>query len=341
MAINGKRYWGILPPQTAAQILDAATSAEELGLDGLWGIQLPGPPFLPLATAAGGTQRLKLGTGVTLAFTRSPFETALSALDLDLISGGRTVLGIGPSVRRFNENWHGVAYDPPLARLREVITLVRLVIEQGHLGRLGKWQGEYYTVDFSDLNILRPPVRPSIPIYLSALFTGAVRLAGEIGDGLAGHPIWSADWIRDRVEPNLEAGLATANKNRRDFDLNIWAYVAIHPDRRQAIADARGTVAFYSSIAQYEKYFAAHGFGEAARRAAAAAQAQDPKAMITAIPDAMVETFAVVGTPDEVRAQIDARWEVADSLTLMEPSFFLKAEQVRAYRQALIETLYR
>ena len=187
MAINDKRYWGILPPQTAAQILDAATSAEELGLDGLWGIQLPGPPFLPLATAAGGTQRLKLGTGVTLAFTRSPFETALSALDLDLISGGRTVLGIGPSVRRFNENWHGVAYDPPLARLREVITLVRLVIEQGHLGSLGRWQGAYYTVDFSDLNILRPPVRPSIPIYLSALFTGAVRLAGEIG-GRAGRP---------------------------------------------------------------------------------------------------------------------------------------------------------
>ena len=66
----------------------------------------------------------------------------------------------------------------------------------------------------------------------------------------------------------MRPGLATANKNRRDFDLNIWAYVAIHPDRRQAIADARGTVAFYSSIAQYEKYFAAHGFGEAARRAA-------------------------------------------------------------------------
>ena len=341
MAMNGKRYWGILPLQTAARILDAAKSAEEMGLDGLWGIQLPGPPFLPLATAAGGTHRLKLGTGVTLAFTRSPFETALSALDLDLISGGRTVLGIGPSVRRFNQNWHGVPYDPPLPRLREVITLIRLVIEQGHLGTLGRWQGQYYTVDFGDLNILRPPVRPSIPIYLSALFTGAVRLAGELGDGLAGHPIWSPAWIRDQVEPHLEQGLKKAQKDRRDFDLNIWVYVAVHPDRRQAIADARGTGAFYSSIAQYEKYFTAHGFGEAARRAAQAAQEQDPKAMITAIPDDMVETFAVVGTADEVRAQINARWEMADSLTLMEPSFFLRAEQVDAYRQALVETLYR
>ena len=199
MAINGKRYWGIIPPQPAAQIIEAAKKAEAIGLDGLWGIQLPGPPFLPLATAAGGTEKLKLGTGVSLAFTRSPLETALSALDLDLISGGRTVLGLGPSVRRFNENWHGVQYDPPLPRLREVITLIRLLTEKGHTGELGKWEGEYYNVDFSDLNMLRRPVRPSIPIYLSALFTGAVRLAGEIGDGLAGHPIWSAQWIRDQV----------------------------------------------------------------------------------------------------------------------------------------------
>ena len=341
MAINGKRYWGIIPPQPAAQIIEAAKKAEAIGLDGLWGIQLPGPPFLPLATAAGGTEKLKLGTGVSLAFTRSPLETALSALDLDLISGGRTVLGLGPSVRRFNENWHGVAYDPPLPRLREVITLIRLIAEQGHTGSLGKWEGKYYKVDFSDLNMLRRPVRPSIPIYLSALFTGAVRLAGEIGDGLAGHPIWSAQWIRDQVQPNLETGLKKANKTRQDFDLNIWAYVAINPDRQQAIADARGTVAFYSSIAQYEKYFAAQGFGQAARQAAEAAGRHDPKAMIAAIPDAMVETFAVVGTPDEVRDKISGLWEMADSLTLMEPSFFLKGEQLRGYQQALEDLLYK
>ena len=340
MAISGKRYWGIIPPQPAAQIIEAAQHAEAIGLEGLWGIQLPGPPFLPLATAAAGSQRLKLGTGISLAFTRSPFETALSALDLDVISGGRTVLGLGPSVRRFNENWHGVQYDPPLPRLREVVTLIRLVIEQGHTGSLGKWQGEYHTADFSELNILRPPVRPSIPIYLSALFTGSVRLAGEIADGLAGHPIWSPAWIREQVEPNLETGLKKANKTRQDFDLNIWAYVAINPDRRQAIADARGTVAFYSSIAQYEKYFAAQGFGQPARQAAEAAQRQDPKAMITAIPDEMIETFAVVGTPDEVRAKVDALWEVADSLTLLEPSFFLKGDQIRAYHTALEETVY-
>ena len=96
MVIKGRRYWGILTPQPAAQLVAYAKEAEALGMEGLWGIQLPGPAFLPLATAAAGTERLKLGTGVALAFTRSPLETAMSALDLDLISGGRVVLGLVP-----------------------------------------------------------------------------------------------------------------------------------------------------------------------------------------------------------------------------------------------------
>ena len=119
MAISGRRYWGVLTPQPAAQLVSYAKQAEAWGMEGLWGIQLPGPAFLPLATAAAGTERLKLGTGVALAFTRSPLETAMSALDLDVISGGRVVLGVGPSVQFINEHWHGVQYDKPLKRLRE------------------------------------------------------------------------------------------------------------------------------------------------------------------------------------------------------------------------------
>ena len=141
MAINGKRYWGVLPPQPAAQLVAYAKQAEAWGLEGLWGIQLPGPAFLPLATAAAGTERLKLGTGVALAFTRSPLETAMSALDLDLISGGRVVLGVGPSVQFVNEHWHGVRYEKPLKRLREAVTLIRLIFGQRIYGRAGKVGG--------------------------------------------------------------------------------------------------------------------------------------------------------------------------------------------------------
>jgi probable F420-dependent oxidoreductase len=340
MADTGKRYWGVLTPQPAAQLLAYAKNAEAWGLEGLWGIQLPGPAFLPLATAAAGTERLKLGTGVALAFTRSPLETAMSALDLDLISGGRVVLGVGPSVQFVNEHWHGVPYDKPLKRLREAVTLIRLILDRGYTGDLGKWEGTYYKVDLSGLNVIPKPVSSHIPLYLPALFTSAVRLATELADGLVGHPIWSLRWIREQVIPTLATRLEQFHKARGGFDLNLFSYVAINPDRRQAIADARGTVAFYASISQYEKYFAAHGFGEAARRAASAAQQHDYSAMRSAIPDDMVETFAIVGTPDEVQSKLIEVWKLADSVTVIAPINFLKPDQILRYQQAIATTLY-
>lgn len=98
---------GVVTPQPAAQLVAFAKQAEAPGLECRFGIQFPGPVFLPLATAAAGTECLKLGTGVALAFVRSPLENAVSALDLDIISGGRVVLGIGPSVQVIHEGWHG------------------------------------------------------------------------------------------------------------------------------------------------------------------------------------------------------------------------------------------
>ena len=219
--------------------------------------------------------------------------------------------------------------------------LVRLILEKGHTGKLGKWEGSYYKVDLNNLNAIPKPVRPRIPLYLSALFTGAVRLAADIADGLVGHPIWSLKWIREQVIPTLTSGLEQVHKAREGFDLNLFTYVAINSDRRQALADARGTVAFYSSIRQYQKYFAAHGFVEAAQRAASAAEQHDRSAMLNAIPDEMVEMFAIVGTPDEVRRKLAGLWELADAVTVVAPTNFLTSDQIVAYNQAIATTLYQ
>ena len=343
MEINGKQYWGILTPRPASQILEFAKQAESMGMEGLWGIQFPGPPFSPLATAAAGSGQLKLGTGVTLAFTRSPLETAVSALDLDIISGGRMILGLGPGMQFVNERWHGVPYHPTLARLREATTIIRLVIERGHTGKLGQWRGKYYDVDFAGFNHLPTPVRPRIPIYLGAMYLGAVRLAAEIADGLVGHPVWPVDWVREEIVPALTAALTRAGKARKDFHLNTWTYISINKDRRQAIEEARGTLALYAGMGQFRKHFSAQGFGEVADRVKAAAEDTDEYApsakMVAAISDAAVERLVVVGTPDEVRRKIDSLWEVSDSVTLLVP-FFLTPEQTRAQQEAIAETLY-
>lgn len=336
-----KRYWAILSLQPAAELNAFAKQLEAEGYEGVWGVQLPGPAFLPLAAIAAATETLKLGTGVALAFTRTPLETATSALDLDILSGGRAVLGLGPSVRAINEGWHGVDYDRPLDRLEEVVGLVRDIIERGHTRELGVHEGVFYNADLRGLNLLPTPRRPKIPIYLPALFPRAVRMATALAEGLAGHPVWSLRWIEDKVIPTLQAGLDTAERAREDFDLNLWAYVAIAEDPDEALRDARAQVSFYASIPQYERYFEAHGFGEPARAAARAAARGEPRAMAAAIPDEMVDTFSVVGTPETVRKKIDCYWEVADALTLVPPVAGLRPAKSAAYQRAISETFLR
>ena len=335
-----RRYWGLVTPMPAAVLSQVVRAAERMGLEGLWAPQLYGPPFLPLAAAAMASERLKLGTGVALAFTRSPLETALSAIDLDTLSSGRAVLGIGTSVRWWNEDWHGVTYGKPLDHLREVVRIVREVIDKAHSGELGRIEGEYHKLNLRLFRTIAPPVRSRIPIYIPAVFESAVRMAGEVADGLAGHPIWSARWVANEVRANLEAALAKAGKKRSDFDLNVWAFVAIDKDRKRAIDDARATVAFYASFAQYEKYFAAHGFGDQARAACAAMQRNDPAAMVKAIPDEMVSTFAIAGSADEAKERVEELWRHADSLALNAPVYGIDGARLAGYQDAIARTFY-
>ncbi len=335
-----RRYWGILPPLPAPALGGLAKQCEDMGMEGVWGIQVYGPPFIPLAGAAMVTTKLKLGTGVALAFTRSPFETAMAALDVDTISGGRMVLGIGPSVRWWNESWYGVEYGKPIPHLREAVTIIRMLIAKGHTGDLGKFEGEYYKLNLDRFKTLAPPTRTHIPIYLPALYPTAMRVAGEIAEGLASHPICSEQWVIEQIAPNVQKGLDKAGRKRSDFDLNVWLYVSPNADRKQAIEETRPTVMFYALHEQYEKYFAANGFGKEAKAIAEASKAHDPEGMKRACTDEMVQKFAIVGTPDEVRKRIDKIAEVADSFTLCTPYVDVSPERIGFYGAEIAKTFY-
>jgi probable F420-dependent oxidoreductase len=333
-------YWEIVQAMPAAALTDLMHRFEDLGLYGTWSPQLHAPPFPTLAAAAMVTSKLKLGTGIALAFVRSCVETALSALDIDRLSGGRMVLGLGTSIRDWNERAHGVVYGKPVAHLREVVTSVRAIIEKGHTGELGQTDGEYHKLDLRGFSTGRKPVRSSIPIYVPALFENTVTLAADAADGLLGHPVWSLKWIQEQ-SARLDKLLAAKGRKRADFHVNLWNYIAIARDRKQAIDDMRGTVAFYSSIAQYQKYYSAHGFGTQAKAASEAAARKDTTAMLKAIPDEMVTTFALAGTPDEVCERVSQMWEHGNSMTLSPPQYFVPQQRMNEYREALVETLYK
>lgn len=334
------KLWALMPSLPKELMVATVRQFEDAGLEGVWSPQLYGSPFVPLAAAAAVSERLKLGTGVALAFVRSPLETASSALDLDMISGGRCVLGIGPSIKWWNEEWYGVRYGKPLAHLREVIAAVRLIIAKGHSGELGRIDGEYVKLNLERFKLLAPPLRTEIPVYIPAVFEKTCEMAGEIADGLPGHPIWNARWVREQVAPHVAAGLARAGRARKDFDLNLFLFVAVNEDKRQAIEDARETIAFYGQMAQYERYYDYIGFGSEARALQAAGARQDRAAMLAATSDAMVESIALVGSPDEVRRRLSEMTDIADSFTLSIPFYGLAPDKSAYYAQRIAEVFY-
>lgn len=338
--VKQRRYWGLLPVMPAPVLAEITRQSEAMGLEGVWAPQLWSPPFLTLGAAAMVTERMKLGSGVALAFVRSPLETACAALDLDHLSQGRAVLGIGPSIRWWNEDWHGVRYGKPIPHLREVVHVIRTIIENGHTGELAELGGEYYKLNLSHFKTLTPPVRTKIPIYIPAVYETACRVAAEIGDGLPGHPIWCERWIRERVVPSVKKGLGKSGRKREDFDLNIWLFTAPGDDKRECIEDARLTTAFYAKFEQYRRYYAESGFEREAVAIHDAAQKGDENGMLAACPDDMVEHFCLVGPAADVRRRVDSIADVADSFTLCVPFYGLAPEKALAYNVRIAEAFY-
>ena len=343
MADKTKRYWGFVPADVPAAVVAAqAKMQEDAGLDGLLAAQLYSTPFIPLAVAATATSRVRLLSGIALAFTRSPYETALSAMDMDRISAGRFILGLGCSVRALSEEIYGMPYGKPLEHMREVVEIIRLVIGKAHTGELQRYDGVYHKHDFSTLEWLSPPppLRTDLPIWIAALRRPLVSLAAEIADGVMGHPIWSVPWASTKIPEALERGLKRGGKQRSDIEFQVGLYVAISNDHAEAVNDARATVAFYAGAVQYEEYFAAHGFREEARRLQEGVQHGGHRGAAHLVPDEMAETFVACGTPDEVRKKIEPVWEVADSLLLVPPTYSLPAGKIMAYAGGIASTFW-
>lgn len=341
---DASRHWTMLSPFVPGPVLTAqAQMMEAAGLGGIGAPEFYGNPLVTLSHCAATTTRINLMTAITIASVHNPFSLAMSALDLDRLSGGRLVLGVGPSVREMVEGFHGVpGYGRPLARLREAIEVVRLVIAKSHTGELDRFSGEFYEHDWTTFqgNPV-PPVRPDIPIWIAAAQMGLVRLAAEVADGLTSHALWSVEWALKQGLPTLTKGLKEAGRQRSDFHWQAAFFVAVNRDRNEAIHDAKPTIAFYAGVAQYEPLFEAHGFGAEARACQEAVKGHDyAGAGARAVPDEMAETFVIAGTADECRKRIEQVWDVADSFMLVPPFAALPSDKVMGYGLALAETFY-
>ncbi len=333
-----ERFSTVLEGESIQEVVNWASMAEDAGFESVWAPEYYRTSFLQLAAVAPATKRIELGTGVTLAFVRSPFITALSALDLDEISGGRLILGLGTGVKRMIEMWHGIPYKKPAHQIKEFVSLLRVLIEKMDTGEAISYNGDHYRINIEQYRRPFNPIRKEIPLYLGGIREGMIRTAGEVAEGLLGHVIYSTKYLKEVVHPNLALGLKRGGKESRDFDLASIITCSISKDAREARDAARGTIAFYTTVRTFEPVFRMHGFEKEVGRIRGAFLKGDIPAMIDAVSDDMVRVFSIAGTPDECIKKMTQYRELIDLPVLSAPHYFLPPEQIKEYQRAILET---
>ena len=322
---------------TADDLTEETRRAEEAGIDCVWAPELFRASFTQATWMAAHTERMDVATGIAWAFTRSPFILALSALDVDELSGGRFRLGLGAGVKRLNETWHGVEYGRPAPHLRETIEAVRLIMSQAHAGEPIRYEGEYHDIDIKGWIRPHPPARESVPIYAAAVREGMARMAGDVADGLVGHPMCSLRWLEEVLIANFEQGLSRSGRERTDLDFLPTVCCVIDDDEEAAYEAARRTIAFYATVRTYMPLWEMHGFEGAAKAVGEAFRSGDLAAVSQHVPDEMVDTYTAAGSLDKVRERVEQVADRADGVFLTPATYFIEPERIAAYQARIVE----
>ncbi len=336
--VRSARHWAFLPQGRLASIRGEVDRVRAAGVSGVLVPQIFAPPWAALGAAAACDEDIQLASGIAMAFVRSPLETAMAALDLDRLSGGRFTLGLGSSVRAWNVDRFGVDYDRPVARLRELVGLVKRMVTIDEQPTIGRFEGEFWTVDLAGIRLPRPS-RSTLPITVAPLRAAMTEMAAEVADGILGHPVWSPRWIAGGMREAVERGLARAGRTRADVRITAWLRVAITDDVEQGRADAKVGIPFYASLRQYDSYFAALDLAADARRLQDLAEAGAPPAeQAMAVSDALADELVIIGPPPVVAAQVASVLDVVDDVCITPPNG-LPPERTRHYDDAITDHL--
>jgi alkanesulfonate monooxygenase SsuD/methylene tetrahydromethanopterin reductase-like flavin-dependent oxidoreductase (luciferase family) len=195
------------------ELIAQAQQAEAAGFDAVWLTDFYNrDAFVRMAMVAQATQRIGIASGIAYAFARSPVMTAAAAADVDEVSGGRVILGLGTGTKRMQESWYGLTFEAPAPKAAEVVRLLR-ALWSAPGGRPFRFDGRFYRIA---IDIFGRPgrVRERIPVYLAGVNRIMVRTAGEVADGLVGHPLYSRRYLADVVRPAIEEGLRRGERER-------------------------------------------------------------------------------------------------------------------------------
>jgi probable F420-dependent oxidoreductase len=290
-----------------------ARAAEDLGFAGLWTSETKHDAFLPLAIAAGGTRTIELGTSVAIAFSRSPMETAQTAWDLQNLSEGRFILGLGTQVKAHITRRFSMPWERPAARLREYIVALRAIWESFQTEGPLNFEGEFYTHTLMSPFFNPGPIdNPEIPVFVAGVNTRLAHLAGELCDGFHVHPFHSPEYVRRTVKPAIAEGAQQANRDPARIELATSVFVVAAETEEEANAQreaVRSQLAFYASTPTYRTVLEAHGWQEVGERLGTLAREKKWHEMPALVTDEMLEAFAVEADLEELGAALQRRYK--------------------------------
>jgi probable F420-dependent oxidoreductase len=302
---------GIMAP-SLTEVGARAKALEDIGYDGLLTAETAHDPFLPLAVAAEHTDRIELGTGIAVAFARTPMLTAYTANDLQRASGGRFILGLGSQIKPHIEKRFSMPWSHPAARMREYILAMRAIWAAWNDGEQLDFRGDYYQHTLMTPFFAPPPNRFGAPkVFLAAVGELMTEVAGEVADGIIIHGFTTERYVKEVTVPAVERGLAKAGRARTSYEISGPLFVVTGRDEAELERASNGTrqqIAFYGSTPAYRGVLELHGWGDLQTELNTLSKRGAWVEMGDLIDDEMLRTFAVVAEPEQVGAELKARY---------------------------------
>jgi F420-dependent oxidoreductase-like protein len=319
---------GYAPPGTnPTELVALAQEAERLGYDSAWAAEAWGTDAVTvLSWLAATTTTLKIGSAILQMPARTPAMTAMTAATLDLMSGGRFLLGLGTSGPQVVEGWHGQPWGKPLGRTREYVEIVRAALDRDVVEHHGEHYGIPYTGPGATglgkpLKMMMRPLRADIPIYLAAMGPKNVALAAEIADG------WLVVWasgtrFQETFGPSLEEGFAHGNRDRAAFDVAAWVPVVVTDDLEVGYSVVKPQLALYAGGMGakgknfYNSLIRRYGYEVEAERIQSLYLDGKKMEAAAAVPDELADEVALIGPRERVAERLEA-WRDSGVTTLM------------------------
>ena len=314
-----------IPTNDARESGKATKILEEAGYDGAFTAETSHDPFLPLVTAAIETEKIELVTAIAVAFARNPMILANLGYDLQKLSKGRFILGLGSQIRPHITKRFSMPWSNPAARMKELIQAIRAIWDCWQNETNLNFKGDFYTHSLMTPFFNPGPNPYGIPkIYVAAVGPLMTKSVAESADGLLVHPFHTPKYMHETTLPIVKEGLSSTGKDRAEFDFSISVMTATglsEETYKKAIQACKSGIAFYASTPAYKGVLEAHGYGDLQGRLNLLSKEGKWGEMTSLIDDELLNTVAVVAeTPEDVAKEIKKRYsDHGDRIT---PAFY-------------------